>query len=75
MKSVEHTYGTKGASRYPSQLCPNCGAYVIAAIWSEQVSERCVRNIWSCDVCECEFETSAYLTTKQSGGQPQGTSV
>jgi ribosomal protein L37AE/L43A len=71
MRSVEHICAINGASRYPSHLCPNCGAYVIAAIWSEQVSERCVRNVWSCDECQYEFETSAYLTSKQSGGQPQ----
>jgi ribosomal protein L37AE/L43A len=75
MSSVEHVYSTDGVSPYPSHLCPICGAYVIAAIWSEQVSERCVRNVWSCDACQHEFETSAYLTTKQSGGQPQKMSV
>ncbi len=72
MSAVEHYHGMmNGVSRNPSHLCPNCGAYVIAAIWSEQVSERCVRNVWSCDVCEYEFETSAYLTVKRSDEHPQ----
>jgi DNA-directed RNA polymerase subunit M/transcription elongation factor TFIIS len=37
--------------------CAQCGAAIIAAVWAEQVSERCVRNVWSCDECGYEFET------------------
>jgi len=53
-----------GASVKPLHLCPNCASYVIAAIWSERVSDRCVRNLWSCEACGCEFETSAYIPVK-----------
>lgn len=45
----------------PPQLCTNCGIAMIAAKWAAHVSERCVLNVWSCEACECEFETSAYL--------------
>lgn len=66
MNSNARIYGINSASGKPLHLCPNCGAYVFAAIWSERVSERCVRNVWSCDACGHEFETSAYLAFKQS---------
>jgi ribosomal protein L37AE/L43A len=65
MDSVQSASGTKGASIEPMRICPNCGAYVIAATWSERVSERCVRNVWSCEACGCEFETSAYFSVQQ----------
>ena len=42
-------------------VCPNCSSYVIAAIWSERVNEHCIRNVWSCDACGYEYETSAYF--------------
>ncbi len=45
---------------------PNCGAYVISATWSEQVSAPCIRNVWSRDVCRCVFETCANLPLKQN---------
>ena len=51
-------------SAKPLHVCPNCSAYVVAAIWSERVSERCVRNVWSCEACGCEFETSAYFSVE-----------
>jgi ribosomal protein L37AE/L43A len=60
--------GLQGALRAqvakPLHLCPNCSAYVVAATWAERVSERRVRNIWCCEVCRCEFETSAYFSDK-----------
>ena len=40
MDSVQSASGTKGASIEPMCICPNCGAYVIAATWSERVSEK-----------------------------------
>jgi transcription elongation factor Elf1 len=36
---------------------------LIAPIWSEHVSDRCVRHVWSCEACGYEFETSVYLRT------------
>ena len=65
MNSVERIFGLNGASGKPLHLCPNCGADVITATWSERLSARCVRNVWSCDACRYEFETSAYLPFKQ----------
>jgi ribosomal protein L37AE/L43A len=41
--------------------CAQCGARIVAALWSEHVNERCVRNVWSCDECAYEFETRVYL--------------
>jgi hypothetical protein len=41
--------------------CAQCGDALIAPIWSEHVSEHCVRHVWSCEACGYEFETAVYL--------------
>ena len=53
------------ASEIPLHLCPNCSAYIIAATSSERASDQCVRNVWSCEACGHEFETSAYFPTRR----------
>ena len=50
----------------PLRLCTNCGDVMIAATSSKYVSERCVRNVWSCDACGFEFETAATLTMRRT---------
>jgi ribosomal protein L37AE/L43A len=62
MDSPQATLVSRGG-RLP-HLCPNCAAYVVAATWSEHVSERCIRNVWFCEACGYEFETSAYFSVK-----------
>jgi transcription elongation factor Elf1 len=50
--------------RFYKQLpCAQCGKTLIAPTWSEHVSDRCVRHVWSCEACGYEFETSVYLRT------------
>jgi len=49
------------AAGRPMHVCPNCSSYIIAATWSEIVSERFIRNVWSCDACGYEYETSVYF--------------
>jgi hypothetical protein len=44
--------------------CAQCGNALLAPDWSEHVSERCVRHVWSCDACNYEFETSVYLPAR-----------
>lgn len=44
--------------------CPQCGAWLLAPEWSEYLSERCVRHMWSCDACRYEFETSVYFASQ-----------
>ena len=60
MESLQRV-GVNGAGLKPFYPCAQCGAAIIAATWSEYVSERCVRNVWSCEHCGYEFETSAYF--------------
>jgi predicted RNA-binding Zn-ribbon protein involved in translation (DUF1610 family) len=48
------------------RLCINCGDAMIAATASKYVSERCVRNSWSCDVCGFAFETAATFTMRRT---------
>ena len=49
-------YGTTGR---PFYQCAQCGAPIIAEIWSERGDERQGRNLWSCDACGYHFETVA----------------
>ena len=48
----------------PLRLCANCSDAMIAATSLKYVSERCVRNSWSCDVCGFECETAVTLNEK-----------
>ena len=54
------------ASGKALRVCTNCGDAMIAAKSSKYVSERCVRNPWSCDVCGFECETAAIFTMKRT---------
>jgi len=64
MASLQRAQDAYGLSGRPLHACPNCGAYIYAATWSERVSEVRIRNVWSCDGCGCEYETSAYLSAE-----------
>ena len=39
-----------------------CGATIIAPEWSEHRSDRCVRNVWSCEACGYQFESTVYFS-------------
>jgi hypothetical protein len=45
--------------------CAQCGAEMIAPDWSEHLSDRCVRNVWSCEACGCQFEDMVYLSVRE----------
>jgi len=62
MESLLRVFGLNGATGRPLHLCAQCGAAIVASSWSEHVNERCVRNVWSCDTCGYEFETSTFFT-------------
>jgi len=36
--------------------CIQCGASIIAPLWSEYVDECQVRHQWTCDDCQSHFE-------------------
>jgi ribosomal protein L37AE/L43A len=61
MNNMSRVFEAEAVTSKLIHLCPNCSSYAIAATWSERVSERCVRSVWSCEVCRREFETAAYL--------------
>ena len=46
--------------------CAQCGEPLIAAKWSEHLSECRIRHIWQCDICGYEFETTVYLRTEKA---------
>jgi hypothetical protein len=48
--------------------CPQCGAEVIAPEWAEHVSTHRVRNTWSCDICDCQFEEAVCLSVPELAG-------
>ena len=66
MDSPQVVSGVNSVNEKPLHLCPNCSAYIIAAVWSERVSDRCVRSVWSCEVCGFEFETAATFLVKRT---------
>jgi hypothetical protein len=49
-------------NRIPLNQCAQCGAEIIAAAWSEHVSDRCVRNLWY--ACGYQFEDTVYLSAR-----------
>jgi len=59
-----------GTSRVPMEMfregpvtqCAQCGATIIAPEWSEHRSDRCVRNVWSCEACGYQFESTVYFS-------------
>jgi predicted RNA-binding Zn-ribbon protein involved in translation (DUF1610 family) len=50
----------------PLHLCTNCGDAMIAARSSQYVTERFVRNYWSCDTCGFECETAVTFNTTRT---------
>jgi len=46
-----------------------CGEPLIAAKWSEHLTERCIRYVWECDACGYAFETTVYLRAEAVGEQ------
>jgi ribosomal protein L37AE/L43A len=44
--------------------CAQCGAEMIAPRWSEHLSDRCVRNVWSCEACGYQFEDLVYVSAQ-----------
>lgn len=46
--------------------CAQCGESLIAASWSEHLSERRIRHVWECDSCGYEFETTVYLSADEA---------
>ena len=46
--------------------CAQCGADLIAATWSEHVTDSCVRNVWSCEACGYQFEDTVYLSAREA---------
>ena len=43
----------------PLRFCIKCSDTMIAATSSKYVSERSIRNSWSCDACGFEFGTAS----------------
>jgi ribosomal protein L37AE/L43A len=57
----------------PFNLCAQCGAALIAPIWAEHLDERHVRNLWSCDACGYQFESTAFFASEVARDQSQTT--
>jgi C4-type Zn-finger protein len=52
-------------NRITVNQCAQCGADLIAAAWSEHLSDYCVRNMWSCDACGYQFEDTVCLSARE----------
>ncbi len=46
--------------------CAQCGASLIAPIWSEFVDVQRVRHLWNCDDCRYEFETTVVFSASEA---------
>ena len=66
MEILQREFGVYGTGSKSLQFRAQRGAAIVASSWSEHVNERCVRNVWSCDTCGYEFETSTFFTAKLS---------
>lgn len=49
--------------------CAQCGAKLIAPVWSEYVDETQVRHLWNCEDCSYQFET--HVVFSAGSGVPQ----
>jgi hypothetical protein len=47
--------------RKAANQCAQCGSLIIAPEWSEHLSERCVRHVWSCELCGYQFESTVHF--------------
>jgi ribosomal protein L37AE/L43A len=61
----------------PLNLCAQCGAALIAPIWAAHLNDRHARNLWSCEACGCQFETSSayFPILDERRGQAQQSGV
>ena len=61
---MQQQFSQSSNTSFPLLLpCAQCGEPIVAPVWSEHVSERCVRHLWQCDTCDYEFESLVYLRT------------
>ena len=61
-------------NRVSLNQCAQCGADLIAAAWSEHVTDSCVRNVWSCEACGYQFEDTVYLSAREAAEASQAPS-
>ena len=55
-------------NRVSDSKCARCGTDMIAAEWSEHVSDRHVRNFWCCEACGYRCEDTVYFSSPEFGG-------
>lgn len=50
--------------------CAQCGAKLIAPVWSEYVDQAKVRHLWICDDCSYLFETVVVFNSDSADSAP-----
>jgi len=63
--AVSQAVALRGHAVKPVNDCAQCGADIIAPEWSEHLSDRRVRNVWSCADCRYQFEDVVYLSARE----------
>jgi C4-type Zn-finger protein len=53
-------------NRVSVNQCAQCGADIIAAEWSEHLTDYCIRNVWSCEACGYQLEDTVYLLAREA---------
>ena len=51
----------QSVSQHQFRYCEQCDSLLSEPEWSEQVSQRCIKHLWSCDACGYQFEQSVYF--------------
>jgi ribosomal protein L37AE/L43A len=52
-------------SRVKAHQCEQCGADLKEPEWSEHFPDHRIRNVWSCEACEYEFEETVYYASSE----------
>jgi ribosomal protein L37AE/L43A len=72
---LESSRARQTTSQYDFPRCEQCDNPLIAPEWSEQVSARCVRHLWSCEICGYQFEQSVYFAKDLKMGEAERSDI
>jgi hypothetical protein len=64
---TEHSFANAGFANDVGGLHGKAQAEAVPVTRFEQLNlktQLCVRNVWCCEVCGCEFDASAYFSEK-----------
>lgn len=66
---LESSRARQTTSLHNPPRCEQCDTPLTAPQWSEQVSARCIKHLWSCEICGYQFEQSVYFARDLMRGE------